>query len=201
MSGFVGRWIGFVAAGEAAGFAVAAVAGVTLAATAAPPAVSLPVAVTAGALEGAAYSAGQYAAMRGGRPSRLGWLAAGAIGAAVAWSIGMLPSAIGLDPGLPATWVAVGAGGLLLLAAIPVAQWLVLRRAHRRAGAWIPVSMAAWAVGVAWTAAPSPFIDESSPIGLVIGLYVLAGVLMALTVGALTAPLARRLFGEADAAS
>lgn len=199
MSGFVARWIGFVAVGEAAGFAVAAVAGVTLAATAAPPAVSLPVAVTAGALEGAAYSAGQYAAMRGGQPSRIGWLLAGAVGAAVAWTLGMLPSTIGLDPRLPATWVAIGAGGLVLLAAIPVAQWIVLRRTHRRAAAWIPVSMGAWAVGVAWTAAPSPFIDESSPIGLVIGLYVVAGLLMALTVGALTAPLARRLFGEADA--
>jgi hypothetical protein len=54
--------------------------------------------------------------------------------------------------------------------------------------------MGAWALAVLWTAAPSPFIDESSPIALVVVLYVLAGALMAVTVAAFTAPLARRLF-------
>jgi hypothetical protein len=195
VTGFTARWIALVALGEAAGFAVAAAVGAGLAASAAPPAVALPVAVAAGAVEGTAYAGGQYLAMRSQRPPRGPWLLAGGLGAAVAWLLGMLPSTIGVDPENPGTWVAVGLGALLLLAAIPVAQWIVLRRNGRRAASWIPVSMGAWAVAVLWTAAPSPLIDESSPLALVVALYVVAGVLMALTVAALTAPLARRLFG------
>jgi hypothetical protein len=44
--------------------------------------------------------------------------------------------------------------------------------------------------------APSPFIDESSPAALLAGLHVLAALLMALTIAALTAPLARSVFTE-----
>ncbi len=86
---------------------------------------------------------------------------------------------------------------MLLLASIPVAQWIVLRAAGRRdAAAWVPVTMGAWAVALLWTAAPSPFVDEGSPFALVLVLYVIAGALMALTVAAVTAPLARRLFAR-----
>ena len=45
-------------------------------------------------------------------------------------------------------------------------------------------------------ASPSPLVDEGSPFALVLGLYVIAGLLMAVTVAAITAPLARRLFGR-----
>ena len=87
-------------------------------------------------------------------------------------------------------------GALVLLAAIPTAQWLVIR--HRpRSLRWIPGNMGAWAAAVLWTAAPSPFIDENSPIVLVALLYVAAGVLMAATVAVLTAPLARSVFARA----
>ena len=88
-------------------------------------------------------------------------------------------------------------GAVLLLASIPVAQWLVLRGTGRRdAAAWAPVTMGAWVIALLWTAAPSPFVDESSPFALVLGLYVVAGLLMAVTVAVITAPLARRLFAR-----
>ena len=44
------------------------------------------------------------------------------------------------------------------------------------------------AVSILWTFAPSPFIDERSPVALVVALYVAAGVLMAVTFACLTAP-------------
>jgi hypothetical protein len=196
--GFVRRWILRVSVAEAAGFAVAATAGATLAFAAAPASVAYPVAIVAGAVEGLALGAGQYAAMRSGRPQLAAWLGATAGGAAFAWALGMLPSTIGVDLASPATWVFIAVGGVLLLASIPVAQWLVLRSSGRRdAGAWAPVTIGAWTIALLWTAAPSPFVDEASPFALVLGLYVIAGLLMAVTVAAVTAPLARRLFGRA----
>lgn len=193
--GFTRRWIVRVAMAEAAGFAVAAVAGAALAFAAAPASVAFAVAIAAGAVEGLALGAGQYWAMSDRKPPRGAWVGATALAAAVAWALGMLPSTIGVDFGDSVTWMLLGLGALVLLASIPVAQWLVLRAAGRRdAVAWIPVTMGAWAIAMLWTAAPSPFIDESSPIALVVALYVLAGALMAVTVAAVTAPLARRLF-------
>jgi hypothetical protein len=195
--GFAGRWILRVTVGEAAGFAVAAGVGATLAATGAPAGIAYPVAVGAGAIEGLALGAGQYSAMLGDRPSRAAWLGATAAAAAFAWALGMLPSTLGVDLGSPATWVLLALGGVLLLASIPVAQWLVLRAAGRRdAGAWVPGTMGAWALAILWTAAPSPLVDEKSPWGVVLGLYVVAGLLMAVTIAAVSAPLARRLFGR-----
>jgi hypothetical protein len=54
--------------------------------------------------------------------------------------------------------------------------------------------MASWAVAILWTFAPSPFVDEHSPVALVATLYVFAGILMALTIAALTARTAVKLF-------
>lgn len=85
-------------------------------------------------------------------------------------------------------------GGIVLLATIPFAQWLVMRR-HGTIR-WVPLNMGAWLVAVFWTAAPSPLVDEGSSIPLVASLYVVAGLLMAVTVAALTAPVARSLFSD-----
>lgn len=77
--GFARRWILRVSLVETAGFAVAAIAGASLAFTGAPAAIT-----------------------------------------------------IGVDLTSPVTWVVMVAGAVLLLASIPVAQWLVLRAAGRR---------------------------------------------------------------------
>ena len=120
------------------------------------------------------------------------WVAATAGAASVAWSIGMLPTTLAdlgapLDFSAPGTWAVVAIGGVLLLATIPVVQWPVLGAAGvPRAWRWIPLNMAAWAIGLVFTFLPSPFVDESTPPALVFAQFAFAGVLMALTVAVVT---------------
>lgn len=192
--GFAPRWILAVTIGEATGFAIAAGIAVTTIGGGRDGAPAVAAAVAGGLLEGAALGTGQYLGMRGNRPAAAQWIAGTSLAAGFAWLLGMLPSTLGLDLASPAAIVALVVGGLLLLASIPVTQWLVLRRP--RSFVWVPVNMAAWAVAILWTFAPSPIIDESSPVPLVVALYVLAGLLMAVTIAALTVPVARRLFGQ-----
>src|SRR5690606_14583626 len=136
---------------------------------------------------------GQWLGMgRPGRPSAGAWITATALAAGAAWAIGMTPSVVGLDLTSPGAIVLVGVGGAILLLSIPTAQWAVVRT--REAARWIPVNVGAWAAAILWTFAPSPFIDESSPVELVVALYVVAGLLMALTVAVFTARTASRLF-------
>lgn len=189
------RWILAVSIGEAAGFTVAAgVAVLTLVSGIDDP-LRLVLVIAAGAVEGAALAIGQYAGMHVDRPPVGRWIAATALAAAFAWTLGMLPSTLGIDLGSPLTLVLVAIGAVLLLVSIPLAQWLVLSRPH--AVRWVPVNAGAWLVSILWTFAPSPFIDERSPLPLVVALYVAAGVLMAVTFACLTAPLALRLFFDA----
>ena len=182
--------------GETLGFAVAA--GIAVAATAGgwPPSVAVPAIVAAGGIEGLLLASGQLIGLGRFAPRRGPWLAATSVGAAVAWAIGMAPSTLGLAVLDPVVIAFLVGAALVLLAAIPTAQWLVIR--HRPGSLrWIPGNMGAWAAAAIWTAAPSPFIDENSPIVLVALLYVAAGVLMAATVAVLTAPLARSVFARA----
>ena len=193
------RWILAVSIGEAAGFTVAAgVAVLTIMAGLDDPA-RLVLVIAAGALEGTSLAIGQYAGMRVDRPPAGRWISATAVAAAFAWTLGMLPSTLGIDLASPWTLLVVAIGAVLLLVSIPLAQWLVLSRP--RTTSWVPVNAVAWLVSILWTFAPSPFIDERSPLPLVVALYVAAGVLMAVTFACLTAPLALRLFFPAPSAS
>ncbi|WP_426227445.1 hypothetical protein [Pseudarthrobacter sp. DSP2-3-2b1] len=78
------------------------------------------------------------------------------------------------------------AGGSLALYAAPAA---VVYPALVLAGAW--------AVGLLWTLAPSPFIDETTPVPILFAVYLLAGLLMAATVAVLTGFAARRVVSGA----
>ena len=191
------RWILAVSIGEAAGFTVAAgVAVLTIVAGLDDPA-RLVLVVAAGAVEGTALAIGQYTGMRVHRPPAGRWIGATAVAAAFAWTLGMLPSALGIDLSSPMVLLLVAIGAVLLLVSIPFAQWLVLSRP--RTARWVPVNAGAWLVSILWTFAPSPFIDERSPVPMIVALYVTAGVLMAVTFACLTAPLALRLFFPAPA--
>lgn len=193
-----GRWILAVSIGEATGFTVAVgVAVLTIVAGIDDP-LRLVLVIAAGAVEGTALAIGQYAGMRIHRPPAGRWIAATAFAAAFAWTLGMLPSTLGIDLASPPALLLVALGATLLLVSIPLAQWLVLSRPQ--VGRWVPVNAGAWLVSILWTFAPSPFIDERSPVGLVVALYVTAGVLMAVTFACLTAPLALRLFFPAPPA-
>jgi hypothetical protein len=76
--------------------------------------------------------------------------------------------------------------GLALLTSLPLAQYFVLRDHLRRAALWIPINMAAWLVGIAWTLAPSPIVDQSTPARILIVIYGIAGLGMAATVALIT---------------
>jgi hypothetical protein len=186
------RWIMAVSAGEGVGFAIATTMAVLTIGGGIDGPGRFALAIVGGALEGTALALGQYLGMRERRPVAWQWIAATAFAAAIAWTIGMLPSTVGIDLGSPLALVTMGVGGIALLASIPLAQWLVLARP--RTFRWVPVNAGAWAVSILWTFAPSPFIDERSPIPLIAALYVVAGILMAVTFASLTAGVARTMF-------
>ena len=187
------RWIIAVTLGEAVGFAVAATFAVIVVSLALPDPWRYLVLVCAGAAEGATLGAAQLVGMSERRPHAPAWIGATALGAAIAWSIGMLPSTLMVSLSSPLGIVMLVVGAFVLLASIPVAQWMVIRdRAH--AIRWIPVNMSAWAIAVLWTLAPSPIVDESTSSAVLIVVYATAGLLMAATVASLTATTARRLF-------
>ncbi|HJV97691.1 MAG TPA: hypothetical protein VJ617_01130 [Arthrobacter sp.] len=193
---FLRRWIVCVTLAEAAGFAIPAVAGGILSLLAAPAGVVYPAMVVAGACEGAVLGFGQSLGFRSAVP-RSRWMLATAAGAAVAWSIGMLPSSLGgIDFASPWAIVLTAVLGCLLLLSIPTLQWSVLRRHGLRTAFWIPVNAGAWAAGILWTLAPSPFIDETTPAPALFGVYLLAGLLMAATVAVLTGFAARRIASD-----
>lgn len=196
---FLRRWVFAVTAGEAIGFIIPAAVGGSLALAEAPSFVVYPVMILAGACEGILLGLGQSIGFGSSVP-RLAWVTATAVGAALAWSLGMLPSTIvGFDLGSLSTVLWVSMGAVLLLVSIPTLQWLVLRRAVPGSFRWIPINAGAWAAGILWTVAPSPFIDENTAPPVLLGSYVLAGILMAATVATLTGFAAKRVVLAAEA--
>lgn len=179
-------------AGEAAGFAVAATVGALGAAQDLPPAPEFALFVAAGSIEGALLGGGQAIAMsRLQLPPRVlrRWPVVTCVAAAVAWSIGLLLFSGAVIPmrwSSPVTWLVAAVLGSALLLSLPTAQYLLLRSAMPRAGRWIWVNVLAWLLGICWTFAPSPLVDASTPLLLLIGSYAVSGVLMAVTVALIT---------------
>lgn len=182
------RWVLVVTLGEAVGFTVPAAVGVAVTAASWEPAVSLVAMVLAGSAEGAILGSAQADCLYrwGVLPARRQWIVATSLGAAVAWSVGMLPSTLGGMHWSAGTAVALGIGGLVLLASLPLAKYLVLRDHVRPAVLWIPINMAAWLLGIAWTLLPSLWIDQATPTATLILVYGVAGLCMAATVAVVT---------------
>lgn len=99
---------------------------------------------------------GHNPAFRSGR-----WILATAIGAGIAWLLGMIPStamalagpaAAGGEPPAwltgPAQYLLAAAMGFVLGPILAIPQMLVLRHTVRRAGRWIPANALAWAIGM-----------------------------------------------------
>jgi hypothetical protein len=120
------------------------------------------------------------------------WAIATAIGAAIAWALGMTPSLImalaSSDSGGGAeiqepeglTMFALAAGlGLVAGPVLAAAQWWVLRDYLPRAGWWIPANACAWAVGmmiVFWGVSFIPASGVTVPIAaILVGCVILAG--------------------------
>lgn len=188
--GFVRRWVAWTVAGETSGFAVAAIVGAVTATSDLPGAADFALLVGAGSIEGVLLGAGQAIAM-----SRLQlprgivrrWPVATSAAAVLAWIIGLLPSSIpGMDWASPAAWLLAAILATVLLLSIPTAQYLLLRPAVPGASRWIAVNVLAWLLGISWTFAPSPLVDASTPTSALILIYIVAGLLMAITVAVIT---------------
>lgn len=161
-----GRWVLANTVGEVIGIGLAAGVGVTLV-WALEPMVGTPgvlagagVMVVAGTLEGLAVGLAQGTVLRGQiKVMRLrAWVLATALGAFIAWILGMLPStlmnfeqATNADPveinNLVMYTMAAGMG-FVLGPILGLPQWIVLRRYVRKAGWWILANALAWAVGM-----------------------------------------------------
>ena len=48
------------------------------------------------------------------------------------------------------------------------------------------MNVLAWSLGICWTLAPSPLVDASTPLLSLIGIYAVAGLLMATSVAVIT---------------
>ena len=119
-------------------------------------------AVLSGGVEATVVGWAQWWAMQPWFPmiSRFAWWRGTLIGALIAYVLGYLPSTLmsmgeatsrSVPVEEPAQWIilllaaGMGAVGGIVLS---FAQWLVLRRAVKGAGIWIPANMLAWAAGM-----------------------------------------------------
>jgi hypothetical protein len=109
------------------------------------------------------------------------------VAALAAWSIGLIPGSIHRMSWAPwAGWLLAVVLVLVLLASIPIAQFMLLRTALPTAGRWIRFNAVAWLLGLGWTFAPPALVKPNTPVVSEIGVYAIAGVLMATTVAIIT---------------
>ena len=157
-----GRWVAANTLGELAGLGVVgAVASSVVRVFGEPVSAGYALAFAAmsvclGAVEGAIVGYAQASVLRRRLPRLRGWIAATALGAAVAWALGMLPSTVAslYRPPGPAPAPDVPDWLQLLLAAplgvvagtiLAWPQWRVLRRHVAHAGWWLAANALAWA--------------------------------------------------------
>jgi len=183
-------WLAWTTGGEALGFCVPALVATLTAGS--PAAVALPVLLLAGAAEGAVLGAAQAHVLRRVLPDlpRSRWVAVTSAAAVLAWLVGLLPATLaGTAAGWPVPLLVVlaAAGGVVLLLSIGTAQWTVLRRHVAGAGRWIAVTAAGWLAGLAaFMLIAPPLWHPGQPAVLTAAIGVLAGLVMAGTVAAVT---------------
>ena len=183
-------WILASTIGETVAFLVPAL--VAVVAFELHPALTLLLMVLAGGLEGLILGAAQSVVL--GREflgfSRTSWAGATALGAGLAWFLGMLP---GTFYDTWSSWplaVSIATGvvlGVALLATIGLAQYAVLRRHVARARTWPPVVGTAWLAGLGiLLGITTPLWREGQATALVVGIGALGGLAMAVTVAVVT---------------
>ena len=187
-------WLVWVSLGELVGFTIPAVVGAV--AAGAGRSWLLALLVAAGICEGLVLGFAQarvLAASIGVR--RLAWAAATATGAAVAWTVGMLPSTFSTwTEWSPASAVLVaGLLAVVLLLSIGTAQWVVLRRYVDHAAGWIGQTALAWCAGLAaFLTGTTPLWQPGQPQVLVAVIGLTGAVPMAVTMAGVTGLWLRR---------
>jgi hypothetical protein len=143
-------------------------------------------------VEGIVLGAAQAHVLRGVLPalSPVRWVVATSAAAVTAYLIALVPIASSERIGeWPVAVLVVGAAllGSALLLSIGFAQWLVLRTHVERAASWIWVTAVAWLVGLTvFMAVATPLWREGQAMVVTILVGVVAGVLMAASVAAVT---------------
>jgi hypothetical protein len=134
--------------------------------------VTVAVAVLAGTIiEGTVVGTAQWLVLRRPLPAMRwrAWVMATALGAFVAWTLGMLPSTLmsagsesgGSTSSEPRAAMVYGLAALMGLVAgtiLVTPQWLVLRRHVRRAAIWIAANALAWVPGMVLAFVAADFI-------------------------------------------
>jgi hypothetical protein len=165
------RWVAANAAGELVGLGGTALLAALLFTRMGGDASSVPATLTGAALvvaagalvEGMAVGGAQWVVLRRALPGLSGrrWMGMTALGAGVAWALGMVPSTLmsiasdgpqsAAPPAEPSEAVVYALAALMGLALGPVLglpQWLALRRHVAHAGWWIAANALAWALGM-----------------------------------------------------
>lgn len=125
------------------------------------------------------------------------WVTATAVGAFIAWLLGMIPSTLMAmaetqEVSVPSpeinNWVVLGLAavmGLVLGPILGLPQWWVLRQYVRRAGWWIPANAVAWMVGMVLVFAGTSFIPEEGITAAIVLVILTALLLVGVFVGAI----------------
>ena len=188
------RWVGASAVGEAIGLVAANAVNVLVVPSFGVPegrerlAVSA-LMIVAGALEGACLGAMQHVVLRRVLPGirAVDWIAATSVGFAAGWLVGALASF--LEPSAePGPVVVVGLAlltGLMLGAAVGLAQAVVLWRHGVAVGRWLALTAGAWSIAlVASYVGMSMLPVDWGWVSLLVGLV--TGAVVGAIVGAIT---------------
>jgi hypothetical protein len=153
--------------------------------------------VVGGLGEGAILAAFQLRVLRRSLPSLNArhWTLYTAIAASFAWLCGMLVPLLDDLFGLSnvaqiAIWVPAS---FLILLSIGTAQSWVLRDVIDKPQRWIAVNVLGWLLGLPWTFVLPALLRESAPIAIWVATFIVAGVMMGLTVGLVTGSLVIKL--------
>lgn len=132
------------------------------------------------------------------------WVVATALAASLAWACGMLAPTLDDLFGLSAAaqiavWVPAS---LLILFSIGGAQALVLRGLVVKPQRWLVANILGWLAGLPWTFVLPALLPENAPMAVWVSCFVVAGVLMGMTAGAVTGAFLVRLVAiDADSAT
>lgn len=194
------RWVLAVTAGELLGFAAPAATGILLSKLGASGALEVTALGAAGAIEGLLLGAAQAWAW----PvpvRRLRYALLTALAAAIVWvcAMSLVQLATTDDVSSLVVSVSVAATVLLGLTSIGTAQWLELRHHVQRAWRYVAWTALAWLLALPFSFAPSPFVDEATPLAPQLVLWSMGGLLMALVMALVTWQGVRQVTREAHA--